>query len=85
MSERSIHRGLGFDYAQAMAELLTKFTHREIIERLGYSSVGSVTAVLKGKVPSHLHGEAMWVLYRDTFSRRPPLSTVQKIANYLTE
>ena len=80
-----VHRQLGFDYVQAMVDLLTKFTYREIAERLGYNSVGSITAVLDGKVPSHLHGEALWLLYRATFDRRPPLSSVQQIANSLTE
>ena len=80
-----IHVQVGFNYVQAMIDLLTKFTYREIAERLGYSSVGSITAVLSGKVPSHLHGEALWLLYRDTFGRRPPLSAVQQIANSLTE
>lgn len=79
-----IHVQVGFDYVKAMVELLERFTYREIAERLGYNSVGSITAVLDGKVPSHLHGEALWVLYRDTFGRRPPLSSVQQIANSLT-
>jgi len=79
------HEKVGFDYAQAMVELLKRFTYREIADHLGYNSVGSITAVLGGKIPSHLHGEALWLLYRDTFGRRPPLSGVQQIANSLTE
>ena len=80
-----IHHQLGFDYARAMKDLLERFTYREIAERLGYNSVGSITAVLDGKVPSHLHGQALWVMYWTTFGRRPPLTPVQQIANNLTE
>ena len=85
MNDVSVHLGLGFDYVQAMKDLLERFTYREIAERLGYNSVGSITAVLDGKVPSHLHGQALWLTYWTTFGRRPPLTPVQQIANNLTE
>ena len=75
---------LGFDYVAAVSELLNKFTYKEIAERIGYRSTGSVTAVLEGRIPSHSHGEALWLLYKVTFGRRPPLSGVQLIANSLT-
>jgi len=78
------HLGVGFDYTRAVAELLGKFTYQEIATNIGYRSVGSVTSILKGKVPSHLHGEALWVLYKRTFNRRPPLTDAQRIANSLT-
>ena len=81
----STHLGLGYDYVRAVADLLEKFTYQELATRLGYRSVGSVTSMLDGKVPSHLHGEALWLLYEQTFKRRPPLTDAQRIANSLTE
>lgn len=83
--KKEIHKGLGFDYAQAINDLLKKFTYQEIADRLGYRSVGSITAVIEGKIPSHMHGEALWVLYIATYGRKPPLTSVQNIANYLTD
>lgn len=84
-SDAPIHEQLGFDYVKAVADLLERLTYREIADRLGYNSVGSVTAILDGKVPSHLHGQALWMLYSATFGRRPPLTPVQQIANSLTQ
>lgn len=80
---------VGYDYVQAMVDLLTKFTYREIADRLGYKSTGSIAAVLKGHEPSHQQGEAMWALYLDTFNRKPPMTEAQRagaqnIANSLT-
>ena len=80
-----IHEQGGFDYTQAMRDLLERFTYSEVAVKLGYRSVGSVTSILKGMAPSHLHGQALWMLYRSTFNRRPPLTTAQKIANSLTD
>lgn len=67
-----LHSQVGYDYASTMRELLTKYTYSEIAERVGYKSVGAVSAVLEGRVPSHVHGEAMWALYKDTFGKKPP-------------
>lgn len=77
-----VHQGFGFDYAQAIKDLLKKFTYSEIVDRLGYRSVGSLTAILDGKIPSHMHGEALWVLYRETYGRKPPLMPLQIKANF---
>ena len=63
---------VGFDYAGTVRELLTRFTYSEIAERCGYKSVGSLYAVMEGRVPSHVHGESIWALYKDTFGRKPP-------------
>ncbi len=79
------HTDHGFDYAATVTELLQKFTYREIADRLGYSSVGSITSILDGKVPSHHHGEALWVLYQRIYGKRPPLTIAQRIANSLTQ
>ena len=63
---------VGFDYSGAMTELLTRFTYSELADRIGYKSVGAVSAVRDGRVPSHVHGEAIWALYKDTFGKKPP-------------
>lgn len=81
----SAHLGLGYDYMRAISELLERFTYQEIATSIGYRSVGSITSILSGKVPSHLHGEALWLLYQKTFNRRPPLTDAQRIANSLTQ
>lgn len=68
-----IHEQVGFDYIAALRDLLTILTFKEIAGHVGYRSVGSVTAVLEGKIPSHIHGEAIWALYMEKFKRKPPL------------
>lgn len=67
---------VGFDYISALREILKRLTYEEAAYRLGYSSTGGVTAVLKGRVPSHKHGEAIWALYLELFNRKPPLVPV---------
>lgn len=75
--ETSLHARVGFDYAQAMKDLLKRLTHMEIAFRIGYQSTGSVTAVVKGVIPSHKHGEALWALYMEVFGTKPPMSEIQ--------
>lgn len=70
---KTLYEQVGFNYIEALAELLTRYTYSEIAHNVGYKSVGSITAVLEGKTPSHRHGEAIWALYVDTFGRKPPL------------
>ena len=66
-----LHERVGFDYVAAMRRLLTVFTYSEIASRVGYNSVGSVSAVADGRVPSHVHGEAIWAMYVDKFGEKP--------------
>ena len=73
-----LHEQVGYDYAGALAELLKVYTYNEIAERIGYRSIGALAAIKKGNIPSHVHGEAMWALYRDTFHKKPPWPYVQK-------
>ncbi len=81
IDELPLHERVGYDYAQALRELLQKFTYEELADRLGYKSGGSLTGILKRNItPSHIHGEAIWSLYRDTFNRKPPMSDLQKNA-----
>ena len=71
-----LHELVGFDYVAALREILNQLTYEECAYRVGYSSTGGVTAVLKGRVPSHKHGEAIWALYLELFDRKPPLLAV---------
>jgi len=78
----SLYDLVGFDYVRAVSDLLLKFTYADIASRVGYRSTGSITSILDGQVPSHMHGEAIWALYIETFKRKPPL-IAQKNANTL--
>lgn len=64
---------VGFDYAQAIRELNQAFTYAELAKELGYDNKASITAIRNGSMPSHIHGEALWALYCDTFGRKPKL------------
>jgi len=75
-----LYERVGFNYVSALKELLKIYTYKELADRIGYRSTGSITAVLSGRTPSHIHGETIWALYIDTFGRKPPLD-VQKNAN----
>lgn len=68
-----LHEQVGFDYVKATTELLTKMSRMEMSERIGYASAGSIHSLLKGRTPSHIHGEAIWALYLETFGHKPPL------------
>ncbi len=73
-----LHAQVGYDYIAAVRRLLTKYTYSELAERVGYRSVGAVSSVLDGRVPSHIHGEAIWALYKDTFGEKPSLTVCKK-------
>lgn len=61
----------GFDYAQTLIELRKVFNYEEIAHRCGWDSKGSVTKVLKGAIPAHPQGEALYILYFETFGKKP--------------
>jgi len=75
--DQPLYKQVGFDYVTALSELLQRFTYQEIAERVGYKSVGSVTSVLSGRTPSHIHGEAIWALYIAAFGKKPPFSSAK--------
>lgn len=74
VGEIPLYEQVGYDYKQAIRDLLKKLTYEELALRIGYSSTGSVTAVLKGRTPSHTHGEALWALYLEVYGKKPPLN-----------
>lgn len=68
-----LYEQVGFDYVTATVELLKKMSRMEMSERVGYASAGSIHSLLKGRTPSHIHGEAIWALYIEVFGCKPPL------------
>ncbi len=74
IDDTPLYEQVGFDYVATLRELLTRMTFEEVAFNLGYRSNGSVTELLKGRIPSHKHGEAMWALYLNTFGKKPPLN-----------
>lgn len=68
-----LHEQVGFDYVKATTELLTKMSRMDLSDRIGYASAGSIHSLLKGRTPSHIHGEAIWALYLEVFGKKPPL------------
>ena len=66
---------VGFDYQRAILDLSRRLTYEEIAKAIGYDSKGSISAILKGTVPSHIQGEAIWALYCDTFGQKPPFKS----------
>ena len=78
--ELPLYDRVGFNYAQALRDLLKKLTYADIAQRVGYNSTGSLTEILgRGRSPSHRHGEAIWALYLEVFGKKPPL-TIQENA-----
>ncbi len=77
MADAPLYEVVGFDYAQAVRQLTHRFTYRVLIEKLGYESKGTVYHLINGGIPDHIHGEAIWALYVDTFGRKPPLLSNQ--------
>ena len=64
---------VGFDYAQTVRELNQLLSHEQIASVCGYNSRRSVINLMGGKTtPSHTHGEALYILYVETFNRKPP-------------
>ncbi len=69
---------VGFDYLGAVLELLAVMSYAELARAIGYSSKGAISKILQGGVPTHAHGEAIWVVYREKFGEKPPMSTYQQ-------
>ena len=70
---------VGFDYSKALLEVREFMTYDEIAEYLGYGSKASILQIIRGTLPAHPQGEAIWVLYRSLFARKPPLTDAQRV------
>lgn len=69
---------VGYDYLGAVLELLTVMSYGELAKAIGYRSKGAISKILQGGLPTHAHGEAIWVTYREKFGTKPPMSTHQQ-------
>ena len=76
---------VGFDYANAIRALARKMTYEQIAKACGYDSRNSVYRVLNGAIPSHPQGEALFVLYREAFGDKPPMTQEQAAGEYVTQ
>lgn len=76
------HVPVGFDYAAAVEKLHSKLSYAHIAEFCGYETAVSLLKVSRGATPSHPQGEAIWVLYRNTFGQRPPVTEEQAIGEW---
>lgn len=61
----------GFDYTQAVLELRTVMSYARIAEGIGYTSKNAISRLVAGAEPSHKHGEMLYILYFETFNRKP--------------
>ena len=61
----------GYDYKRAVLELRATMTYKEISEYCGWDSKSTVNGILKGAIPSHPQGEALYILYTEVMNRKP--------------
>lgn len=75
----------GFDYAQAIRELNRLFSYEEIGLSCGYAGREGINDIVnRGRKPSHEIGEAIYILYVETFNRKPPAKRAQSSAQAAT-
>lgn len=68
---------VGFDYAKACLAIRKERTYAQMAEFCGYDSPNAIGRVIAGVIPSHPHGEAIYVLYRELFGAKPPMTGEQ--------
>lgn len=69
---------VGFDYQRAVLELRNRYTYERMAEFCGFSDKVAVFRVASGlSIPSHPQGEALFVLYVETFHDKPPMTQAQ--------
>ena len=61
----------GFDYSRATLELRRVMHYDEIAAKCGFSGASAVAAIASGTVPSHPRGEALYILYVETYGKKP--------------
>lgn len=71
--QTSMREEPGIDHAQSLLELSKVWTATEIAEFCGFSGRGALRSVATGaRGPSHKAGEAIYILYVETFGKKPP-------------
>jgi hypothetical protein len=68
---------VGFDYAKACLDLRARLTYGEIASGIGYASPAAINDILRGVIPAHPQGEALYALYLAVFERKPPMTPEQ--------
>ena len=68
----------GFDYQATVRDLRKKFTDNEIA-RFCQTGKGAVSKWESGKTkPTHPNGERLYILYSETFEKKPPSKPLQE-------
>lgn len=67
-----MHLNGGFNYAEATQELRALMTDTVIARAIGYRHRNSVLKLVNGAIPLHPIGENLYILYVETFKRKPP-------------
>lgn len=63
----------GFDYQETLRELNKLYPYETLAEFCRYKSKGSISKIISGAlVPKHPQGELIYMLYLQTFHRKPP-------------
>lgn len=73
---------VGFSYPSALKRINQRMTLAEIADFLGYDSQVSVFNIIRGTIPAHPQGEAIWALYSNLFCEKPPISSEQARGEY---
>ncbi len=73
---------VGYDYAETVRQLNKTLTYEQIAEFCGYESRNAIYKILKGGLPAHPQGEALWVLYRKVYGRKPPQTQDQVVGQF---
>lgn len=71
------HPPVGFNYALTIKKLKQRYTEKFLCNYLGYADRAGLNKIENGAIPNHLIGEALFVLYKDTFNTKPPMYDLQ--------
>ena len=66
---------VGFNYRATMIELRSVYRDWQIAQYLGYREEKSIRNIAGGQKesPHHKTGECLYILYVETFGKKPPL------------
>lgn len=71
------HLPVGFDYSLTIKKLKQHYSEKFLCSYLGYADRAGLNKIEKGGIPNHLIGEALFVLFKDTFETKPPMYDLQ--------
>lgn len=61
----------GYNYKRAVLRLRSRMTDSALAKKLGYSHRNSILKLVNGAIPLHPVGEAIYILYVETFGEKP--------------